>query len=334
MTGDRPTAVPAARFEAQLLGEEKAVTLDGVVERLLAVQAQDARAFRLAVRARTRGVHVRDVDAALDDGRLIVSWLNRGTLHLVSREDYWWLHALTTPQLMTGCRRRLAQEGVDPDAADRGVTAILRALQHGPLLRSELREHVAADGVRTDGQALVHVLFLATLLGHIVRGPVRDGEQAFVLVADWLGKAPLVDRHKALSELARRYLRSHPYADDRDLARWANVPLADARRGLAACAPTPDQPATNLPPPTLLGAFEPVLLGWRDRAWLIPEPALSGRLVTDNGIFRPFLLVDGAVAGIWSLGATGPSLSPFADLSDDVVTALHAEAAAVVAFLH
>jgi hypothetical protein len=40
-----------------------------------------------------------DVDAALADRSLVVSWLNRGTLHLVRAEDYWWPHPLTTPQL-------------------------------------------------------------------------------------------------------------------------------------------------------------------------------------------------------------------------------------------
>jgi len=50
-----------------------------------------------------------DVDAALSQRRsLIVTWLNRGTLHLVRSEDYWWLHPLTTPQLRTGNSRRLA----------------------------------------------------------------------------------------------------------------------------------------------------------------------------------------------------------------------------------
>ena len=42
-----------------------------------------------------------DVDAALEDRTLVVSWLNRGTLHLVAAEDYWWLHPLTLPQLAT-----------------------------------------------------------------------------------------------------------------------------------------------------------------------------------------------------------------------------------------
>jgi hypothetical protein len=108
-----------------------------------------------------------DVDAALSERRsLIVSWLNRGTLHLVTAEDYWWLHPLTTPQLRTGNSRRLAQEGVPAQDAERAVTTVAAALAaDGPLTRSRLRERVSAAGVRTEGQAMVHILALASNQG-------------------------------------------------------------------------------------------------------------------------------------------------------------------------
>jgi len=115
---------------------------------------------RLAIRARSAGLSASDVDAALTQWRaLIVTWLDRGTLHLVRAEDYWWLHPLTTPPLRTGNSRWLAQEGVPPQDAERAVAAARTALAAGgPLTRSQLRERVAAAGVRTEGQAMVHIL--------------------------------------------------------------------------------------------------------------------------------------------------------------------------------
>ena len=69
-----------------------------MAERLLAVQGQDPRGVRLAIRARTPGLSSADVDRALTEERsVLITWLNRGTLHLVRSEDYPWLHALTTP---------------------------------------------------------------------------------------------------------------------------------------------------------------------------------------------------------------------------------------------
>src|SRR5215475_11562909 len=308
---ERP-ALAAQRLRAQLLSGAPASTVAGVTGHLLAVQAQDSRGARLAVRARTSGLLATDVDEALTaDRSVVVSWLNRGTLHLVLAEDYWWLHQLTTPQLAAGNKRRLAQEGVPPAAAERGVGVIERALAaDGPLTRAELRERIAAAGVRTQGQAIVHTLVLATLRGLIVRGPVRGAEQAFVLARDWLGgPPPPMGREQALARLARRYLAGHGPAADRDLAKWAGLPVSWARRGLAAIATElgdrPDGLAElagslacpQAPQPRLLGAFDPVLLGWSSRA-----PVLGERqdIVTVNGLFRPFALVAGRAAGIWA----------------------------------
>ena len=99
-------AVTAGRCAAQLLGGDPAGSAEEVAGRLLAIQAQDLRGARLTVRARSAGRSASDVDSALIQQRsLIVTWLNRGTLHLVRTEDYWWLHPLTTPQLRTGNSR-------------------------------------------------------------------------------------------------------------------------------------------------------------------------------------------------------------------------------------
>src|SRR5215472_2229721 len=139
----------AQRLAAQLLSGPPAEGTAEVARWLLAVQAQDPRGARLAVRARSRARSAADVDAALTrDRSVVVTWLNRGTLHLVLAEDYWWLHPLTTAQLA---------------------------------------ERIAATGVRTQGQAIVHLLALASLRGLIVRGPMAGRDHAYALVRDWLG---------------------------------------------------------------------------------------------------------------------------------------------------
>ena len=278
------------------------------------MQAQDPRGFRLAVRARTRGLTVRDVEAALDSGELVVSWLNRGTLHLVRAEDYWLLHGLTTPQLATGSARRLAQEGVrDPD---RAVDAVVNALASGPATRATRREAVRRAGGRVEGPALVHVLFQASLRGLVVRGPMAGKEQAYVLAADWLPRARPFDRDAALAELGARYLRAHAPADERDLAKWAGIPLGQARRALAGVKPPRGSAA--VPGPTLLGAFDEVLMGWSSRQWVVgPHEA---KLV-NGGLFRPFALVDGRAVATWRLEKERVVVTPFADVDVSVFDA-------------
>jgi hypothetical protein len=313
-----------------------------VVQRLLAVQAQDGRGVRLAVRARSNGLRARDIDSSLGDRSVVITWLNRGTLHLVRSVDYWWLHALTTPPLFAVNARRLGQEGVPPGDAERGVAAIRRALAGGPLTRRELGERVASAGVRTGGQALIHVLALASLRGLIVRGPVLGRQHAFVLTRDWLGPPPSVDHARSLAELARRYLAGHGPATDRDLARWAGLPLAAARAGLNAIAAEIEERgrgqivlggrnrAARLPPPRLLGAFEPLLLGWESR-----EQVLGGHAsrVMTGGMFKPFALARGKAVATWRLDGGRVVIDPFTTLTSDVAAALAADSSDVIRFL-
>jgi len=319
------------RLASQLLSGPRARGPVEVAAQLLAVQAQDLRGARLVVRARTEGLSAGDVDRALTDERsLVISWLNRGTIHLVRSEDYRWLHALTTPQLAAGNARRLAQEGVSLSAAERGVAIVERALaDEGPLTRLQLRDRLRAENIRTEGQALVHILMLASLRGIAVRGPIRDRQHAYALTHDWLGPARPFDREAALRELGRRYLRGHAPADERDLAKWAGIPLRNARAALAAARTTPP-PDAELPAPRLLGPFDAVLCGWTSRAWILgsDEPA-----IVTGGLFRPFALVDGRAAAVWGFVDGQPKLAPLRRLTREERAALDAEAADVVRFL-
>jgi len=126
--------------------------------------------------------------------------------------------------------------------------------------------------VRTEGQALVHLLVAASLEGVAVRGPMVGAEHCYVHVADWLGERPAVDRERALAELARRYL----------------------------------------PAPLMLGAFDPVLLGWCSRETLV---GANQTIVTINGIFRPFALVRGRAVAVWSIAAAKVTLKPFVPIA-------------------
>jgi hypothetical protein len=278
------------------------------VRRLLAVQAQDFASVPLALRARSNGLDRRDVFSPLDSGELVISWLNRGTLHMVCRDDFAWLLELTAPTTRVANRRRLAEEGVTNPG--RGVRSIVRALADGPLLRKEIGERVGA----TAG-ALTHLLLAASLDGLIVRGPVRGREQTFVLMQDHMGELPAVNRESALNELAKRYAAGHVLSTEADLAYWSGLPLRDIRgRNLKKRGQTPSSGSTLLPP------FDPYIMGWKDRSFAIP-PAMSKRVMPGGGMFRAVVLVEGRVAGTWSRAGgkvviDGPTSGLDAEIAD------------------
>jgi hypothetical protein len=339
-----PAHVLKRRLTAQLLAGPPARSPLAVAERLLAIQAQDPRGARLAIRARTSGGDAAGIDRELTERRsLVITTLNRGTLHLVRAEDYPLLQSLTSPPLMTTNATRLAQTGVNPATATRAIDLIDRSIgEEGPLTRVALRERLERAGIPNLEHSLVHLIFGAAIRGRIVRGPMIGRQHAFARVDDWLPGLGPPPRDHALAELARRYLAGHGPADDADLARWAGLPLRDARAGLQAIArelhQRPDgrvdlarRPRAAQPPaPRLLGAFEPLLLGWRSRSDVLGEHADR---VVSGGVFRGFALVSGRAAAVWRLTAGGVAIEPFEELQAGAAAALERDARALRRFL-
>jgi hypothetical protein len=239
-----------------------------------------------------------------------------------------------------------------------------------PLTRAELIERLAAEGIAIDPrtQQPPHLLGYAAGRGLICRGPDRPGEEpTYVRLDEWAPDAPALDREESLAELARRYLGGYGPASRADFATWSGLPAAGTRRaweliagetvpvavtdgGAAGHAEAGAGPAAGLkagleaglaalagapldvpdPRPRLLGHFDPLLMGYRDRD-LILDPAFTRRIQAGGGFVQPTVLAEGRVAGTWRLDRRSGRLvaEPFAPLSSPVQDALAEEAADV-----
>ena len=286
------SGVTASRAGGQLLHRPERLGAVDLVRRLGAVQAQDLRAFPLALRARTE-------DPGSLDG-LVRAWLMRGTLHLVPAEDVAWMRELLAPRQAAGSRRRLAQLGFDEAATDRAVGEVERALQDGPLARTEVAALLERAGLPCTGQAPVHVLGAAAARGVLVLGTADE-----ILPAPAGGRSP----RDPLAELARRHLTSRAPAGPPDLAAWSGLPIGTARTawerldlvehgdGWALRGHVPDPVPEDLV--RLLPMFDELLLGWQDRTPVVPA-AHAQAVLLGGGILRATVTVGGRVAGTWT----------------------------------
>ena len=347
------------RLRAQRLAGEPATSVHEVVRGVGALQAQSARAARLAVRARSAGLDAAAVGRACGGDRSVVrTWAMRGTLHMVPGEDVGWVVALLGPVFAAAGRRRRLQLGLDEDACERGLMAIAKVLAgERPLSRAELVGRLAGEGVALDprSQAPAHLLAYAANRGLVCRGPDLEGDEpSYVLLADWVGERHELAPEAALAELARRYLAGHGPADARDFAAWSGLPARRARRGFELVAAELDEVRAGdqrlwtlastaadvedgeRPNVRLLGHFDAYLLGYHDRG-LVLDLRFARRIQAGGGMVQPALLVDGRVAGTWRRQRRRERLTvqvePFEPLDRAVMPGLEAEAADLGRFL-
>lgn len=309
------------RLTAQRLGIARCASPADAVRWMLAVQAQELPGAKWSLGLRTAGCTEAAVDAALNAGEVVRSWPLRGTLHLVAAEDIALLLSLRgSRQIDRAASRRSALGITDSDIgrADDAVRAALAGKRALP--RDQLLARIRAAGVVTDGQRGYHLIWHLAHRGTLVMGAADGRGQVFVLLEDWVTIRPAVDRDEALGQLALRYFRSHGPAGDADLARWAGIPLGEARRGRAISGAvlatielggrtyhldpeTLDHETGAAPSPAtrtlLLPGFDEYLLGYGDRSAVL-EPEHADRIVPGgNGLFRPTIVVDGRVVGTW-----------------------------------
>jgi hypothetical protein len=316
------------------------------------VQAQEQRAAKLAFRARARGLTAADVDRARTEERsLLRAWAMRKTVHLIASEDAGWLLPLFAERITGWSRKRLADFGLDRAGQDRALAVLHAAVDRdGPLTRPELAERLERAGFDTANEFKVHLWLLATLDGELCLGPDRDGNTCLVRTADWIGEPRPRPRPDSLAELARRYFRAYGPATDRDLVRWAGLPLRDGRGGIAAIAAELDEVRVGgeilLRPKRapraaagrvvrLLGAFDNYNLGYEDRGFAVAEENVK-QMLPGGGIVRPTITVDGRFAGTWASKRSGRRLAvtvePFAKLDRATVAAIEDEVADIGRF--
>src|SRR5262249_35584188 len=273
---------------------------------VVGVQAQDVRAAGLALSSRVPGLRRAGVDGA----GLVRTWTVRGTVHLIDPEDLPWLHAVLGPRNRERFDAQMRKRG-DYETAAGMLDDLVAVLAERPLDRAGLLAELDRRGHPALGQRSVNVLMPWAAAQGLVAG-LADGRYRATQ------PPPAVDADLALATLARRYLAGDGPAAAADLARWSGLPLTTGRRlpparralaalrhaeapgGLRALPGTFDSAPAPVPPALLLAAFDTTMLGWRTREPLVA--ATDDRHVQHGGgMLRPVVLIDGRVAGIWSL---------------------------------
>jgi hypothetical protein len=309
-----------ALLARQLLLERTRLPLPRAVERMGGIQDQYAPSAYIAMWARVDGFEREQLTRALERRSLVQGTLLRGTIHVVSRRDYWpWAEAIRDARREWLRRAWPNLAALDLD----GINRTLRdALRDGPRHRNELVELVGKDGFQAADIKLVRVPPSGTW----------ENRRAHLYAAaeDWVGPS---DAHADDGQelLVRRYLAAFGPARVADIASWAGIGAERVRRALErielrrfddeqgrelldlprAPLPDPETPA----PPRLIGHFEGLLWVHARRTGVLPEEFRTILFNTKLPASMAVFLLDGVVAGGWRYENGRIRLQPFRKLT-------------------
>ncbi|WP_042385776.1 winged helix DNA-binding domain-containing protein [Streptacidiphilus melanogenes] len=303
-----------------LLAREERSVLE-VVRHLVGMQSQIPLNPYTALWSRLTGFDAAEASALLAGRETVRLSTLRGTIHLHDVDDALQLrafcqgvHEATPFGERVVFRRQLA--GIEPEelwAAGRAL------LEEAPRTTAALGKALAERFPGYEPSALsTAVRYKLSLVQVTPRGEWgRSQAPTLTTVEAWLGRPQRTPDATAVEALVVRYLAAFGPASVQDMQAWCGVTrlgevferlrpdlvvLADATTGRElfdlpdAPRPDPETPA----PPRFLPDYDNVLIGHENRARVLDDEARVRLFVNNNG-YRPSVLVDGRVAGAWSL---------------------------------
>ncbi len=280
-----------------------------------AIQAQDFAMAKWAVGMRLPGSTEKTINSAIDSGEIIRTHLLRPTWHFVSADDIYSMLSLTAPNIKAAMKSRDKQLELN-DAVYRKSNSILeKALAGGyHLTRKEIADLLATEDINTSDNRLSHILMRAELDGIVCNGKTRNNKLTYALLSERAPKASVFSREESLGVLARTYFRSHGPATLKDFTWWSGLPVKDSKYALELVkhefvsetvnnqmywfAETTVNPMVKKDHIFMMPAYDEILISYKDRTAILPFTNHQNA-VSNNGIFRPVIIVNNQVEGIW-----------------------------------
>lgn len=341
-------AINRATLARQLLLERAEVSAVEAVARLAGMQGQEPKHPYVGLWTRVADFTDADLTAAVEAREVVRATLFRGTLHLVTAEDFLRFRTTLSPVLEAGLRMLGDRgEGLEPEKV---VAAAEKLLAKEPLTFTEVRDALVREFPEVNDRALG---FTTRMLVPLVMFPAgtRWGWSAnarFTPAEAWLGKK--LRRSAVPGELVVRYLEAFGPATPADFQTWSGLPKAkEVFDGLdlevlqdengkplydvpGGPRPDPDTPA----PVRFLPEFDNLLLAHAKRERIIADEHRPA-VFTKNLRVKSTYLVDGLVAGLWTAekkrGVATLTLTPFGRTLKKTATELEREGTALLGFL-
>lgn len=310
----KPTEIANIRLFSQQIAGTKFKSVKEIVGWMGAMQAQDYIMCKWAVGVRLPNSTDKLAESAIDNGEVIRTHLLRPTWHLVSSDDIYWMLELTAPQIKAVVKFRDKALELTEKIYTKSNNILEKLLRDGhSLLRDELKAHFEKAKIATDENRMSHLLLRAELDGIICNGQSNKGKPTYSLLEERVPKTKRLTKEEALAKLGEKYFTSHCPATLQDFIWWSGLSVKDAKRALELIKE--DLISEEIESKTywfsnsftisrnkeslyLLPAYDEYIISYKDRSAALPKENHK-TTISSNGIFRPVILLNGKVTGLW-----------------------------------
>jgi hypothetical protein len=204
----------------QLLLKRADLSIVEGVERLVALQAQLARPPYVGLWTRIKDFARDDLAAQIECKRIVKATFLRGTLHLITMDDYLKFRATLQPVLTSALEAIVKGRGASVDVR-KLVDAVREFMRDRPRSFAEITKLLTGLVPDGDPGAMRYAVrtHLPMVQVPIQKGWSYPGNPQFTPAEAWLGTA--VPASECLPELVTRYLAAFGPATVKDMETWS-----------------------------------------------------------------------------------------------------------------
>jgi hypothetical protein len=234
---------------------------------------------------------------------------------VVSARDIERFIDLSGLKIKSGNKSRNLELGLTEAVLEKAYSIIERELSgNRHLSREKLMTVFQQEGLDTSGNRSSHYMMMAELEKRVCSGANVDGKPTYALFRDRVKEKVHYTREESLGKLAKIYFSSHGPATLQDFAWWSGLNGKDSMNGLNQATnglisetigsqtywmdPAVKESLGTFNHLILLPAYDEYLISYKDRSAIL-APEFQPRAISENGLFRPIILLNGRIIGTW-----------------------------------
>jgi hypothetical protein len=288
-----------------------------LVSRMGALQAQDYNMSKWALGIRTKGSTNQIIEKAITEGSILRTHALRPTWHLVSSNDIHWILDLSAPQILPSLKSRHRELELDEKIFSKSFKIIEKILSNRiHFTRDEIMNELNRHKIVAEGQRAAHIMLMAELNKIVCSGSLKGKNQTYALLSEVVPKPIKLTREEAIDQLINIYFTTRGPASVSDFCWWSGLSITETKKALEQCKSKLFSFNQNSitywtgknfnshqkikDTILFLPAFDEFIICYKDRSAILPEDKVK-HAISSNGLFRPVVVQEGQVIGIWKM---------------------------------